>query len=226
MTTLISRPPSMTKPTKQTPTAPTTALERRLRRSGHQLIAGVDEAGRGALAGPVVAAAVILPERPRITGVADSKALSPSRRDDLADAIRTAAVAWAVGLVSAEVIDATDILRATHAAMRSALGKLDPPPEFIIIDGRPVPGLPAPHEAVVGGDRVCYSVSAASILAKVHRDDIMTNLADRHPGYGFEKHKGYGTAAHRDAIANLGPCPAHRMTFEPLKSLGQATLDL
>lgn len=203
------------------PTAPA-HVERRLREDGRRLIAGVDEAGRGCLAGPVVAAAVIMPAEPAVSGVTDSKLLSPARRERLAVEIRALALSCAVGVVSAADIDATDIVRATHRAMRAALAQLDPPPDFIVVDGRPVPGLPAPCESIVGGDRLCYSIAAASILAKVHRDRLMLDLDIRYPGYGLARHKGYGTHEHRAAILRLGPCAIHRMTFEPMKSAREA----
>lgn len=199
------------------PTAPA-HIERRLRDDGRRLIAGVDEAGRGCLAGPVVAAAVIMPADPPIPGVTDSKLLSAAQRERLASEIRAAAVSYAVGVVSAGEIDATDIVLATHRAMRTALEQLAPAPDFIVVDGRPVPGLLAPCENVVGGDRLCYSIAAASIVAKVHRDGLMLDLDALYPGYGLARHKGYGTHEHRAAIARLGPCPIHRMTFAPLKS--------
>jgi len=137
-------------------------IERRLRRRGYRLIAGVDEVGRGPLAGPVVAAAVIMPQPPRVAGVTDSKRLSRAQRAEADAAIRQQAVAWGIGWSSASAIDATDILRATHVAMRAALAALNPPPDFIVVDGRAVPDLCAPSEAVVGGDALCYSVAAAS----------------------------------------------------------------
>ena len=202
------------------------AIERRLRAAGYRLIAGVDEVGRGPIAGPVVAAAVVMPEHPRVAHVTDSKALTPKQREEIAAQIEDRAVAWGIGLVSAAVIDCTDILRATHVAMRSALAELSPEPDYIVVDGRPVPELPAPSEAVVGGDRVCYCVAAASILAKVYRDRVMAHMGRLYPGYGLEGHKGYASPQHQEAIAALGPSPVHRMSFEPLKSLGQRSLDL
>lgn len=215
----------MTRKTGRPRAAPST-IERRLRNSGYRLIAGVDEAGRGCIAGPVVAAAAIMPEKPRVAHVTDSKLLTPDQREEIAAEIRRRALAWAIGVVPADAIDATDILRATHTAMRKALRQLEPPPDFIVVDGRPVPDLPAPCEAIVGGDRLCYCIAAASILAKVHRDDMMIHMETLYPGYDLAKHKGYATAAHREAIAKLGPCTIHRMSFEPLKSLSQQRLDL
>ncbi len=199
--------------------------ERRLAAEGYQFIAGVDEVGRGPIAGPVVAAAVIMPETPKIVGVTDSKKLTASRRDELEIMIREMAVAWGIGWSSANAIDATDILRATHVAMRMALSELDLPPDFILVDGRPVPDLCAPSEAIVGGDSASYSIAAASILAKVYRDRVMGRLDQLYPGYGFAQSKGYASAGHREALAKLGPSPVHRMSFEPLRSMGQASFD-
>lgn len=194
--------------------------EEELRQQGITLIAGVDEAGRGCLAGPVVAAAVVIPDGHEIAGVADSKVLTPRQREELDRVIRHAALAWGIGVVSAALIDATDILRATHTAMRLAVQQLGLMPQVILVDGRPVPDLPAPSHAVVRGDSICPSICAASILAKVYRDRIMQQLERVYPGYGFATHKGYGTREHRAALERLGPCPVHRLSFEPLKKTG------
>lgn len=176
-------------------------------------IAGVDEAGRGSLAGPVVAAAVILPPGGVLPGLADSKLLTASARSSLAEVIQAVAIAWAVAAVEAADIDATDILRATLRAMTEAVGKLSPPPRLVLIDGATTPHLPMPARAVVQGDRRVPVISAASILAKVTRDRIMEDWGVRFPVYGFAQHKGYGTAAHRAAIARHGPSPVHRRSF-------------
>ena len=191
---------------------------------GLQLIAGVDEAGRGALAGPVVVAAVILPPTPIIDGIADSKLLSPARRDTLADQIRACAIAWAVAVISSDMVDAGNILAATHVGMRRALLGLAPVPDHALIDGLPVPDLPVPNEALVAGDRHSYSIAAASILAKTHRDRTMCILDELYPGYGFAGHKGYGAQTHLEAIARLGLCPAHRKTFAGCRDDGQRAL--
>lgn len=175
--------------------------------------AGVDEAGRGSLAGPVVAAAVILPPGVDLPGLRDSKLLTPAARDRLAHAIRDVATAWAVAAVEAPEIDATDILRATLQAMAEAVRQLSPQPRLVLVDGGIAPRLPMPARAVVQGDRRVRVISAASILAKVARDRIMEEWASRFPVYGFARHKGYGTAAHRAAIARHGPSPIHRRTF-------------
>jgi ribonuclease HII len=180
--------------------------------------AGVDEAGRGCLAGPVVAAAVILPEPCGLSGLADSKQLSESAREALAPLIKAQALAWALGLSWPAEIDATDILAATFAAMGRAVRRLARSPSLIVVDGnRLVPqaalGRDLPQRAVVGGDALVPAVSAASILAKVFRDRLMRELDRRHPGYGLSGHKGYGTAEHLSALRRLGPSPVHRRTF-------------
>jgi ribonuclease HII len=178
--------------------------------------AGVDEAGRGPLAGPVVAAAVILdPDRP-IDGLADSKTLSPDRREVLADAIRASALAIGIGVAEPGLIDRINILQATLLAMRWAVEALNPAAEMALIDGNRLPELTIPARALIGGDGLEPAISAASIIAKTHRDAIMIELDQRHPGYGFARHKGYPTAAHLKALEQLGPCPAHRQSFRPV----------
>jgi ribonuclease HII len=190
-------------------------------RPGH--VAGVDEAGRGPLAGPVVAAAVILdPERP-VDGLADSKALSPQRRSELAARLRERSLAWAIGWADAGEIDTVNILQASLIAMRRAVEALAVAPSHDIVDGNRCPdlhGLPfeCSVEAVVRGDALVASVSAASILAKVARDEHMRDLDARYPGYGFAGHKGYPTAAHLAALRQLGPSPVHRLSFAPVQS--------
>lgn len=186
------------------------------------LTAGVDEAGRGPLAGPVVAAAVILdPSRP-VDGVADSKALSPARRSVLADEIRAHSLAWGLGWSEPAEIDEVNILQATMLAMRRALAALAVAPVHVQVDGNRVPsldglGLDCTIEAVVRGDASVASIGAASILAKVARDRHMAELDDRYPGYGFAVHKGYPTAAHVAALRRLGPSPVHRRSFGPVQ---------
>jgi ribonuclease HII len=207
------------------PTAPRDH-EAALELAGCRLIAGVDEAGRGALAGPVVVAAVILPPTPVIEGIADSKLLSPARREALAEEIRACAIAWSVAVVSSDVIDAGNILAATHVGMRRALLGLAPAPDHALIDGLPVPDLPVPNDALVDGDKHSYSIAAASILAKTHRDRTMCILDGLYPGYGFAGHKGYGAKTHLEAIVRLGPCPVHRRTFAGCRDDGQGTLGL
>ncbi len=179
-------------------------------------IAGVDEAGRGPLAGPVVAAAVILdPHRP-ISGLADSKKLSAPRREFLADAVRERAIAWGIAVVEPADIDRLNILQATFRAMRGALDALGTDPVLVRIDGNRSPELPWPVQTVVGGDGLDRAISAASILAKVHRDALMLELHQQWPHYGFDRHKGYPTAAHLAALEAHGPCPAHRRSFRPV----------
>lgn len=177
------------------------------------LVAGVDEAGRGSLAGPVVAAAVILPPAVVLPRLTDSKLLTPMVRSRLAEAIYGVATAWSVAAVEAADIDATDILRATLRAMAQAVGALAPQPGLVLVDGNVTPSLPMPARAVIQGDRRVAAISAASILAKVTRDRLMEHWAARFPAYGFAQHKGYGTAGHRAAIARHGPSPIHRRTF-------------
>ena len=181
-------------------------------------IAGVDEAGRGPLAGPVLVAAVILdPARP-IVGLADSKVLSPARRDALALQIRASAHAFAICAVEVEEIDRLNILHATMAGMSRALRALAVLPEIALIDGNRLPrDLPCRGRAVIGGDASEAAISAASILAKTERDRLMTALEAIHPGYGFARHKGYATAAHLAALQQLGPCPQHRRSFAPVR---------
>jgi ribonuclease HII len=188
------------------------------------LICGVDEAGRGPLAGPVHAAAVILdPTRP-IAGLRDSKQLSAARRDQLAETIKANALAWAVSYASAEEIDQLNILQATLLAMRRAVLALNPAATEALIDGNRCPSLPIPARAIVRGDALEPCISAASILAKTERDKVMLALADIYPAYGFERHAGYPTAAHLAALEEYGPCAVHRRSFGPVKRVLQKTL--
>lgn len=182
------------------------------------LVAGVDEAGRGPLAGPVAVAAVILDSDRPIEGLADSKALTVARRDALASAIRERALAHAVVLVEVCEIDAVNILAASLEGMRRAVNALEPSPGSVLVDGNRVPRITVPCQAVVGGDALEPAISAASILAKVERDAYMTALDGRYPGYGFARHKGYGTREHLEALARLGPCPEHRRSFAPVRA--------
>ena len=181
------------------------------------MIAGVDEAGRGPLAGPVVAAAVVLdPERP-IAGLADSKKLSARQRERLFDAIHQNAVAYAVAAASVEEVDSLNIFHATLLAMRRAVEGLAPAPHEVLVDGNQLPTLTMPARAIVRGDGIEPCIMAASILAKVSRDRWMDELHQQHPGYGFDRHRGYGTADHLAALRRLGPCPAHRQSFRPVR---------
>lgn len=183
----------------------------------YKYVAGVDEVGRGPLAGPVVAAAVILdPDQP-IEGLADSKALSESRREKLAIVIRERAIAWAIGRAEHEEIDQINILQASLLAMRRAVLGLIPQPEYALIDGNRCPSLPCKAEAIVKGDATVAAISAASILAKVSRDQEMVALDTTYPGYGFASHKGYPTRVHLQALATLGITPIHRRSFGPVK---------
>jgi ribonuclease HII len=182
-------------------------------------VAGVDEAGRGPLAGPVVAAAVILdPARP-IAGLRDSKALSPQRRAVLAAAIRERALAWAIGVSDVAEIDEVNILQATLRAMRRAVMGLALVPGEVLVDGNVLPRLDGPARAIVQGDRYVVAISAASIIAKTTRDAMLDDLDGLYPGYGFAQHKGYPTAVHLAALARLGPCPVHRRSFAPVAQL-------
>ncbi len=182
-------------------------------------ICGVDEAGRGPLAGPVVACAVVLDRAAPPAGLADSKRLSPARRAALAETIRASA-AVGVGVATVAEIDALNILHAAELAMRRAVEALARPPGAALIDGNRVPpGLPCPARALVGGDARSLSVAAASIVAKVTRDALMDRLAETHPGYGWETNRGYGTRAHLAALARLGVTPAHRRSFAPVHKI-------
>lgn len=176
-------------------------------------ICGVDEAGRGPLAGPVAAGAVILPKDCRILYLNDSKKLSPKRRQELFEEIKEKAIAWNVGLASPERIDEINILQATYEAMAAAIRGLKVTPQVLLNDAVTIPGIDLPQVSIVKGDAKSVSIAAASILAKVTRDRMMEEYDSLYPEYGFGKHKGYGTAAHIQAIKEYGPCPIHRLTF-------------
>jgi len=201
-------------------TMPTLDHEVALWRRGYHHIAGIDEAGRGALAGPVVAAAVIVPPHTALAGiwaqVCDSKLVTPERRSILEGQIQAAAVAWGVGCVEASIIDQIGIAPATRRAMCQAVAALPYPPDYLLLDWVKLPELNLPQESFIKADRNIVSVAAASILAKVHRDRLLVALHQHHPAYGFQQHKGYGTAAHLAAIAQQGPCAEHRHTFAPI----------
>jgi len=190
--------------------------EEQARAQGHVIVAGLDEAGRGPLAGPVVAAAVILPHDFDPEGIADSKALTHVQREESFRRIGCQAEAIGVGIVGPAEIDEINILRATHKAMRAALSGLGAAFDFILVDGLPVPGLPKPSLAIVKGDAKCLSIMAASIVAKVTRDRLMCELDREYPEYGFAAHKGYCTKRHLEALREHGPCPIHRMSFAPV----------
>lgn len=187
--------------------------ERELWASGLSRIAGVDEAGVGPLAGPVVAAAVIFPPGFGLPGVDDSKKLTPERRATLAAAIRESALAFSVALVEPGEIDRINVYQATLAAMGRAVDGLAIRPQHVLVDARRIPGCDLPQEAIIRGDAHCHAIAAASILAKTARDDMMKWYDRIFPGYGFADHKGYPTEAHRDAIRRLGPCAIHRLSF-------------
>lgn len=195
-------------------------FERLAAAAGFLRIAGVDEAGRGPLAGPVVAAAVILPAWPCPLPVNDSKQLTEAQRSCLfAGLQQLPGIQIGVGIVAAAEIDELNILRATHKAMRLALVQLRPGADFALVDGLPVPGLPVPHRAVVKGDGRSQSIAAASIIAKVWRDRMMEQAELEWPGYGFARHKGYGTVAHLEALRRLGATPLHRRSFAPVREV-------
>ncbi len=190
--------------------------EEELRRQGYARIAGVDEVGRGPLAGPVVAAAVVLPEDFDVLGIDDSKKLSEKRREELFDIIVEKSVAWGVGMVDHRVIDEINILQATKLAMKEAIADLSQKskaPDYVIFDAVEIADLGLPQEAVIKGDSKILAVAAASIVAKVTRDRMMVDYAKEYPGYGFEKNKGYGTKQHYEGIAGQGICPIHRKSF-------------
>ncbi len=204
---------------RRRPDAPTFDVEARVIALGETPVAGIDEAGRGPWAGPVVAAAVVLDPRALPAGIGDSKALSAERRDELFDAIMSSALGVGVGIASVEQIDRMNILRATFWAMERAVDDLPLKPRLALVDGKLLPKLTCAARAIIGGDATSVSIGAASIVAKVTRDRIMTELARSHPGYGFERHKGYGTPEHQAALAALGVCVHHRRSFRPVKTI-------
>ncbi len=203
---------------------PSLTYEKRLWEDGYRRVAGLDEAGRGAWAGPVVAAAVILPpDQPELahflSGVRDSKMLTATRREMLLEIIEQHALAWGVGAVPPSVIDARGIVPATREAMSLALGVLSPPADYLLIDHITLPDQPLPQVSIPKGDARILSIAAASIVAKVSRDRMMVDLETRYPGYGFGQHKGYGTPQHQAALASIGPSAVHRLSFAPLQRL-------
>ena len=200
------------------------AHDRELSRRGDLVLAGVDEAGRGAWAGPVVAAAVVLPADCDLPGLDDSKRLSGSRREILLKAILASAPAWGACAVSPACIDRINILQATLEAMARAVARLRMRPDLVLVDGNRSPELPVPSRTLVGGDGRSACVAAASVIAKVLRDRVMTAWDRHHPGYGFAAHKGYGARSHREALQRLGPCSQHRLSYKPLVELDQGRL--
>jgi ribonuclease HII len=203
---------------------PDLSFEKNLWRSGVQHVAGMDEAGRGALAGPVAAAALILPVDRSVSktlhGVRDSKELTPSARAAWAQCLRQVGLAWGVGFASQQEIDALGILPATRLAAQRALNGLAISPQHLLLDYLFLPDCPLPQTALIKGDARSLSIAGASILAKTARDALLSELDRVHPGYGFASHKGYGTPGHLRALADLGPCQIHRLTFAPLKEQG------
>lgn len=207
-------------PAKAADYTPDLAFEQEARAAGYGGVCGIDEAGRGPLAGPVVAAAVILPTDFTLPGLTDSKQLSAKKREQLFNALMDdARVQKCIASATAAEIDKHNILRATHIAMARAAAGLAPAADFALIDGLPVPGFPLPSQSIVKGDARSLSIAAASILAKVTRDRLMAELDTRYPAYGFAKHAGYGTAAHLAALRAHGPCPEHRRSFAPVAGL-------
>ena len=200
------------------------AFDRERSRRGRLTIAGVDEAGRGCWAGPVVAAAVILDPGQIPAGLNDSKPLTPKRREELFTLLCQEALCWRASAISAAVIDETNILRATLLAMSRAVARLKPRPDLVLVDGNCAPAIEQAVETVVKGDATSAAVAAASVVAKVLRDRVMTAWARHYPDYGFAAHKGYGAAAHRRALVELGPCALHRRSFRPVVLLGQGEL--
>ena len=191
--------------------------ERALFQQGVEYIAGVDEAGRGCLAGPVVAAAVILPRSWNIAAVNDSKQLTALQREKLFAFIQAQAVSYGVGVISETVIDAVNILQATYLAMAQALAALTVTPQYLLLDAVILKNVPIPQLGIIKGDTLSISIAAASIMAKVTRDHLMGEYDQQYPAYGFAQHKGYGTKRHLHAIATYGPCPIHRKTFRGVK---------
>ena len=192
------------------------AFERACQRNGYKQIAGIDEAGRGALAGPVIAAAVILPTNCGIEGLKDSKELTPKQRDRLCDEIHNVAVSVGIGAVDNRIVDDLNVLQATLLAMQQAIEKLTPQPDYLLIDGINFPAVDIQGEAIKKGDSRSYSIAAASIIAKTTRDRRMIALDRTYPHYGFRQHKGYPTSKHRQAIAQFGVSDVHRHTFKLL----------
>lgn len=189
------------------------SYENRAKQAGFQTVCGIDEAGRGPLAGPVFAAAVILPENCSIEGINDSKKLSPKKRDILFDEIKAGAAAYGIGFATEQEIDEINILQATFLAMKRACDALNVRPDLALVDGNRMPQLGVETRTIIKGDALSASIAAASILAKVSRDRLLKQIDEIYPEYGFAKHKGYGTAYHVEMLKKYGPCPIHRKTF-------------
>lgn len=201
---------------------PSFAEEELLRDRGYRFIAGVDEVGRGALMGPVVAAAVILPDNIRTRwrdGVRDSKQLSPAKREFLYEHINEIAISVGIGVSSSDCVDACGIVQATRLAMKSAINQLMPAPQFLLIDYIHLPSVLLPQKGITDGDSLCFSIACASIIAKVTRDRMAVEMDRDYPGYGFAGHKGYGTKEHLACLRQKGPCPVHRRSFRPVREI-------
>lgn len=202
--------------------------EKLCEQQGYQFIAGVDEVGRGCLAGPVIAAAVIMPRNRCLSWfkkIRDSKMLSPEQRESLSPLIHNTAVSIGTGVVYPDLIDTQGMTRAVHLAMRKAIENLLPQPEFVLIDYVTIPGLNLPQKGVLNGDTLCFSIACASIIAKVFRDHMMIELDKIHPGYGLAQNKGYGTEEHIASLRRLGPSIVHRRLFWPVKNAAQLSFD-
>jgi ribonuclease HII len=195
------------------------ALERTVHGMGYELIAGVDEVGLGPLAGPAVAAAVVLPAGVRLPGLDDSKKLKSEQREALDRLIRRRAIALSVDMVAPELIDQQGLIRARQLAMKRAVEGLPTAAEYLLVDAWDVPEVAVPQMCVIKGDAVCASIMAASVVAKVYRDRLMIGYDQEYPGYGFALHKGYATAAHKRALLELGPSPIHRMSWAPIRAV-------
>jgi ribonuclease HII len=201
--------------------------ENLLRQQGYRIIAGVDEAGRGALMGPVVAAAVIFPDTIKSrwkSKVRDSKQLTAEAREELYGHILEVSISWGTGLTTAEVIDSVGIARASRLAMMAAVGQLKPVPEYILIDYFGLPETSLPNRGVENGDSLCFSIACASIIAKVTRDRMVVAMDTEYPGYGFADHKGYSTREHLECLRRQGPCPLHRRSFTPVREIVEQLL--
>jgi ribonuclease HII len=201
---------------------PSFTEEEKLAAQGYQRIAGIDEVGRGAIAGPVVAAAVILPRQvdaPWFSEVRDSKLLTPARRELLFHHIHEIAISIGIGLVPHYLVDAHGIVRATRLAMKVAVEQLSPPAESLLIDYMRLPEVRLPQKGITNGDNLCFSIACASIIAKVTRDKLMVEFDGIYPGYGLARHKGYGTRQHFASLNRLGPCPIHRQSFRPVREI-------
>jgi ribonuclease HII len=203
---------------------PSFAEEEVFMAQGYQRIAGIDEVGRGAIAGPVVAAAVVLPrqiEAPWFSEVRDSKLLTPARRELLFHRIHEVAISIGIGLIPHNLIDTKGIVKATRLAMKIAVEQLSPPAESLLIDYMRLPEVGLPQKGITNGDNLCFSIACASIVAKVARDRLMVEFDEVYPGYGLAQHKGYGTKKHIECLYRLGPCPIHRQSFKPVRYITQ-----